>query len=90
MLIMVQWALVEGLCGNEHLDRHGERDAFLLDAGSDGGKVTLQVVGPAVDTVDNIFNGNTVINKIFSPPFFISYDSRELAVKQGNSIARIF
>lgn len=77
-------------CRHEHLDRCGERDAFLLHAGSDEGKVTLQVIGTAVDTVDSIFNGNTVINKIFSPPFFISYDSRELAAKQGNSIAHIF
>lgn len=91
MLIMVQWILVEGSsCCNEHLDRRGERDAFLLHAGSHGGKATLRAVGPAVDTVDSIFNGNIVINKIFSPPFFISCDSRELAVKWGNSTAHIF
>lgn len=91
MFIKVQWILVEGSsCCNEHLDRHGERDVFLLHVGSNKGKVTLQVVGTAVDTVDSIFNGNTVINKIFSPPLFISYDSRELAVKWGNSIVHIF
>lgn len=90
MLITVQWTLVEGSSCNEHLDRRGARDTFLLHAGSQGGKVILQDVGTAVDTVDSIFNGNIVINKIFSPPFFISYDSRELAVKWGNSIAHIF
>lgn len=90
MLITVQWILVEGpSCCHEHLDRHRERDAFLLHADSDGGKVTLQVVGTVVDTVDSFFNGNTVI-KIFSPPFFISGDSRELAVKCGNSNVHIF
>ena len=61
----------------------------MLHAGSDGRKVTLQVVGTAVVTVGNIFNRNIVINKIFSPPFFISM-TQVLAVKWGNSIAHIF
>lgn len=90
MLITVQWILVEGpSCCHAHLDRHRERDAFLLHADSDGGKVTLQVFGTVVDAVDSFFNGNTVI-KIFSPPFFISGDSRELAAKCGNSNVHIF
>jgi len=44
----------------------------LLHAGKDEENVTLQVIVTAVDTVDCFLNGNTIINQIFSPPFFIS------------------
>lgn len=91
MPIMVQRILGGGSSWcNEHLDRRGERGPLSLHAGSVGGEVTFQAAGTAEDAVDSFSNGNAAINEIFSPPSFISYDSRELALEQGNSVAHIF
>lgn len=45
MLIMVQWILVEGSsCCNEHLGRHGERDAFLPHTGNHAGRLHFELL----------------------------------------------